>query len=132
MPSRAPWRFAYGIMISWRRVAKSRRAQALAGATVKCSRTVVGKQHSLLRGNDAAHARLAMRNERRLTPAADHPPRKQKQDRADGRRNKRSPEAKHRHLCDFRELGAHERTRDTDQDVGEDAVTHFNVASKAG
>jgi hypothetical protein len=53
-PSRALWRLAYEGMISWRRVAKSRHTQVLAAATVKCSRSVVEKQHSLQRGNAAA------------------------------------------------------------------------------
>src|SRR5437660_9949771 len=42
-PSRAPWPSAYEGMVSWRGVAKKRRAQDLAGMTVKCSLSVASK-----------------------------------------------------------------------------------------
>src|ERR1700722_13546935 len=38
-------------MISWRGVAKKRRAQALAGLTTKCSSSVAATQQSLRHGN---------------------------------------------------------------------------------
>ncbi len=58
---------------------------------------------------------------KRLTPAADHPPGKQQDNRANRCGNKRPPEAEHRHFRDFGQLGADERAGDADQDVGEDA-----------
>src|SRR5229473_2697920 len=53
-PSRAPWPSAYEGMISWRGVAKKRRAQELAGMTVKCSLSVATRQQSLRGGNHLA------------------------------------------------------------------------------
>src|SRR3979409_403409 len=50
-PSRAPWPLAYEGMISWRGVAKKRRAQGLAEMRVKCSQIVVRKQQSWPCGN---------------------------------------------------------------------------------
>jgi hypothetical protein len=50
-PSRAPWLSAYEGMISWRGVAKKRRAQDLAGMTVKSSVSVAAKQQSWRGGN---------------------------------------------------------------------------------
>src|SRR6266849_1003896 len=50
-PSRAPWPSAYEGMISSRGVAKKRRAQELAGMTVKCSLSVASKQQSWPSGN---------------------------------------------------------------------------------
>src|SRR4030081_3299397 len=50
-PSRAPWPSAYEGMISWRGVAKKRRAQDLAGMTVKSSVSVASKQQSWRGGN---------------------------------------------------------------------------------
>src|SRR5712691_4957401 len=50
-PSRAPWPSAYEGMISSRGVAKKRRAQELAGMTVKCSLSVASKQQSWQGGN---------------------------------------------------------------------------------
>src|SRR3981189_3028722 len=55
-PSRAPWPSAYEGMISWRGVAKKRRAQELASMTVKSSLSVATKQQSLRGGN---HYRIA-------------------------------------------------------------------------
>src|SRR6202035_1210061 len=45
-PSRAPWPSAYEGMISWRGVAKKRRAQEVAAMRVKCSPSVAMKQQS--------------------------------------------------------------------------------------
>src|SRR6266404_6063390 len=50
-PSRAPWPLAYEGMISWRGVAKKRRAQELAGIAVKSSVSVATAQQSWHRGN---------------------------------------------------------------------------------
>jgi hypothetical protein len=50
-PSRAPSLSAYEGMISWRGVAKKRRAQDLAGMTVKSSVSVASKQQSWRGGN---------------------------------------------------------------------------------
>src|SRR5258706_12979595 len=50
-PSRAPWLSAYEGMISSRGVAKKRRAQELAGMTVKCSLSVATKPQSWRGGN---------------------------------------------------------------------------------
>src|ERR1700737_1043547 len=53
-PSRAPWPSAYEGMISWRGVAKKRRAQEVAGIAVKSSVSVATAQQSWRAGNSAA------------------------------------------------------------------------------
>src|SRR5882762_1072954 len=67
-PSRAPWLSAYEGMISWRGVAKKRRAQDLAGMTVKSSVSVATKQQSWRGGNHfclPAASRCRRRSRRR-------------------------------------------------------------------
>src|SRR6266404_1692566 len=51
LPSRAQWPSAYEGMISWRGVAKKRRAQEVAEMRVKCSESVAAGQQSWRRGN---------------------------------------------------------------------------------